>query len=115
MSEIKEKVPIRRNIDGYSQKAPAKYSTKYYHFKILRCLLNVCTCDRNATDKKVVKLPRVATLPKDSQKKIEKSTNSKADTDAEIYGDLDASRTLLVHGLESDFIEEQMADDEVFR
>ena len=72
-------------------------------------------CDRNTTDKKIAKLPRVASLSKDSQKKIEKSTNSKAESDADIYGKFDASRTLLVHGLESDFIEEQMADDEVFR
>ena len=32
-----------------------------------------------------------------------------------MYGDLDASKTLLLHGLESDFIEEQMSEDADFR
>ena len=33
----------------------------------------------------------------------------------DIYGVLDASLTLLVHGLESDWIEEEMADDDDFK
>ena len=31
------------------------------------------------------------------------------------YGELDASRSLLLHGLESDFIEDEMAEDKEFR
>ncbi len=33
----------------------------------------------------------------------------------EIYGDLDYRVTLLLHGLESDWIEEEMSDDDDFR
>ena len=33
----------------------------------------------------------------------------------DIYGGLDAYLTLLVHGLESDWIEEEMADDDDFK
>ena len=33
----------------------------------------------------------------------------------QIYGDLDASLTLMLHGLESDWIEEEMADDDDFK
>ena len=32
-----------------------------------------------------------------------------------VYGSLDADFTLLIHGLESDWIEEEMADDDDFR
>ena len=32
-----------------------------------------------------------------------------------MYGGLDPSLTLLLHGLESDWIEEEMADDDDFR
>ena len=39
----------------------------------------------------------------------------KDDSDNNVYGDLDASKTLLLHGLESDFIEEQMSEDADFR
>ena len=39
---------------------------------------------------------------------------TKEDT-KDIYGGLDASLTLLVHGLESDWIEEEMADDDDFK
>ena len=35
--------------------------------------------------------------------------------DTEVYGGLDPSLTLLLHGLESDWIEEEMADDDDFR
>ena len=38
---------------------------------------------------------------------------SKDEEDA--YGELDASRSLLLHGLESDFIEDEMAEDKEFR
>ena len=33
----------------------------------------------------------------------------------EIYGEIDASKTLILHGLESDWIEEEMADDDDFK
>ena len=39
--------------------------------------------------------------------------NSKQEED--IYGGLDSSLTLIVHGLESDWIEEEMADDDDFK
>lgn len=34
--------------------------------------------------------------------------------DDSIYGGLDASQTLVIHGLESDWIEEEMAVDDEF-
>ena len=46
------------------------------------------------------------------QEQIKDETNK--DTE-DIYGGLDASLTLLVHGLESDWIEEEMADDDDFK
>ena len=51
--------------------------------------------------------PRGANL----QAKAEEETSQERD----IYGDLDASLTLLLHGLESDWIEEEMADDDDFK
>ena len=39
----------------------------------------------------------------------------KTESDADVYGELDASKTLLFHGLESDIIEEQMSEDKEFR
>jgi hypothetical protein len=72
-------------------------------------------CSKQSVEAKKRKQPRVASISKDANKKIEKTSNSKIDSDLEVYGSLDASHTLLLHGLESDFIEEQMADDEVFR
>ena len=46
------------------------------------------------------------------QEQTKDETNKDA---ADIYGGLDASLTLLVHGLESDWIEEEMADDDDFK
>ena len=69
-------------------------------------------CRKQPVEVKKRKPSRAASLSKDT--KSDKTDNSQ-DSDAEIYGTLDASRTLLLHGLESDFIEEQMADDEDFR
>ena len=51
--------------------------------------------------------PRGATY----QAKTEEETSQGND----IYGDLDASLTLLLHGLESDWIEDEMADDDDFK
>ena len=33
----------------------------------------------------------------------------------DVFGGLDASRTLMVHGIETDWIEEEMSDDDDFR
>ena len=38
-----------------------------------------------------------------------------ADGDGDVYGDLDGSKSLLLHGLPSDFIEEEMSEDRDFR
>jgi hypothetical protein len=35
--------------------------------------------------------------------------------DSDVYGSLDPSLTLLMHGVETDWIEEEMADDDDFR
>ena len=40
---------------------------------------------------------------------------TKSKEDGDIYGGLDASLTLIIHGLESDWIEEEMADDDDFK
>ena len=37
------------------------------------------------------------------------------DDDDDVYDGLDASVTLLIHGLESDWIEEEMSDDDDFK
>ena len=37
------------------------------------------------------------------------------DLEEDVYGGLDASVTLLIHGLESDWIEEEMSDDDDFK
>ena len=52
---------------------------------------------------------------KKKDKSAEPSEKSQAGTDLDIYGDLDASKSLLLHGLQSDFIEEEMSDDKEFR
>ena len=47
---------------------------------------------------------------------FQEQTKDETNKDAEdSYGGLDASLTLLVHGLESDWIEEEMADDDDFK
>ena len=47
---------------------------------------------------------------------FQEQNKDETNKDAEdIYGGLDASLTLLVHGLESDWIEEEMADDDDFK
>ena len=51
----------------------------------------------------------MANIQEKSSKKI------KDESDSEVYGNLDASKTILLHGLESDFIEEQMSEDKDFR
>ena len=43
----------------------------------------------------------------------EETSTDKQEED--IYGGLDSSLTLIVHGLESDWIEEEMADDDDFK
>ena len=52
---------------------------------------------------------------KKKDKSAEPSEKSQPGTDLDIYGDLDASKSLLLHGLQSDFIEEEMSDDREFR
>ena len=37
------------------------------------------------------------------------------DDDEEVYGGLNASLTVIMHGIESDWIEEEMSDDDDFR
>ena len=44
---------------------------------------------------------------------VEETNTTKEDGD--IYEGLDASLTLILHGLESDWIEEEMADDDDFK
>ena len=67
---------------------------------------------------KVVKKKNSRSLGKDKREAgsvTATASSSKDDSDNNVYGDLDASKTLLLHGLESDFIEEQMAEDADFR
>ena len=68
---------------------------------------------------KVVKKKNSRSLGKDKREAgsvtATSASSSKDDSDNNVYGDLDASKTLLLHGLESDFIEEQMAEDADFR
>ena len=49
------------------------------------------------------------------QIKSGKSQQNDEISDKEVYGGLDASKSLLLHGLESDFIEDQMSEDRDFR
>ena len=62
----------------------------------------------NKTDKYNRRLNR-------KDKPAEISSINQADADVDVYGELDGSRSLLLHGLQSDFIEEQMAEDKEFR
>ena len=65
---------------------------------------------------KVVKKKNSRNFGKDKREAgIVSASSPKDDSDNNVYGDLDASKTLLLHGLESDFIEEQMSDDADFR
>ena len=58
---------------------------------------------------KLFKKKSVGNIQEKSSKKL------KDESDSEVYGNLDASKTILLHGLESDFIEEQMSEDKEFR
>ena len=51
--------------------------------------------------------------PKKSVTKPSQSTEEEEEED--IYGGLNASLTVIVHGIESDWIEEEMSDDDDFR
>ena len=65
---------------------------------------------------KVVKKKNSRSLVRDKREAVSvTASSSKDDSDNNVYGELDASKTLLLHGLESDFIEEQMAEDADFR
>ena len=64
---------------------------------------------------KVVKKKNSRNLKDKREAGIVSASSPKDDSDNNVYGDLDASKTLLLHGLESDFIEEQMSDDADFR
>ena len=65
---------------------------------------------------KTERISRTLKTLKKKDKSAEPSENqSQTETDLDIYGDLDASKSLLLHGLQSDFIEEEMSDDKEFR
>ena len=79
----------------------------------VRLCQTFCTVARKT---KVVKKKSSRNLGKDKREAGSVSASSpKDDSDNNVYGDLDASKTLLLHGLESDFIEEQMSEDADFR
>ena len=52
--------------------------------------------------------------PMENKGRVEDPSDSLRDTEI-IYGELNASLTLLIHGIESDWIEEEMADDDDFK
>ena len=52
--------------------------------------------------------------PMENKGRDEDPSDGLRDTEM-IYGGLDASLTLLIHGIESDWIEEEMADDDDFK
>ena len=62
-----------------------------------------------------LKTERASRTLKKKDKSSEPSEMNQTETDLDIYGDLDASKSLLLHGLQSDFIEEEMSDDKEFR
>ena len=62
-----------------------------------------------------LKAERASRTLKKKDKSSEPSEMNQTETDLDIYGDLDASKSLLLHGLQSDFIEEEMSDDKEFR
>ena len=50
------------------------------------------------------------------KKSLSKTTQVKDQDDEEdVYGGLNASLTVIMHGIESDWIEEEMSDDDDFR
>ena len=62
------------------------------------------------------KVSRSSITMKSPKKSVTKPSQSPEEEEEEdIYGGLNASLTVIVHGIESDRIEEEMSDDDDFR
>ena len=62
------------------------------------------------------KVPRSSQMNRSLKKSLSKPAQVKDQDDEEdVYGGLNASLTVIMHGIESDWIEEEMSDDDEFR
>ena len=87
--------------------------------------LNYCFLGRNSStpeaseQKPLIKernISRSSLLSKSPKKSASKPPhNTDQEDEEDVYGGLDASLTVAIHGIESDWIEEEMSDDDDFR
>ena len=62
------------------------------------------------------KVSRSSQMNRSPKKSLSKPAQVKdQDDDEDVYGGLNASLTVIMHGIESDWIEEEMSDDDDFR
>ena len=62
------------------------------------------------------KVSRSSQMNRSQKKSLSKPAQVKdQDDDEDVYGGLNASLTVIMHGIESDWIEEEMSDDDDFR
>ena len=62
------------------------------------------------------KISKSSLLSKSPKKSVSKPVHNIDQEDEEdVYGGLDASKSVIIHGIESDWIEEEMSDDDDFR
>ena len=62
------------------------------------------------------KISRSSLLSKSPKKSVSKAApKTEQEEEEDVYGGLNASLTIIMHGVESDWIEEEMSDDDDFR
>ena len=75
---------------------------------------------KNVPEQKKSRSSRTATLSRSPKKSLQRQdtvtiNSSSVQDDEDVFQGLDASLSLMMHGVESDWIEEEMADDDDFR
>ena len=94
--------------------------TCFYNFEMLNLPEGRKPSTPEAPDQKSSvrerKVSRSSLLNKSSKKSVTKAAPKTDQEDEEdVYGGLNASLTVIMHGVETDWIEEEMSDDDDFR
>ena len=102
---------------GGETKEHSSRSKKKYNSPSKRTVKSKSVSPRKTKNKQLLseRSPVKSPTRRKSIRKLNESVLQDDDTDSDVYGGLDASTSLLLHGLESDFIEDQMSEDRDFR
>ena len=105
-----------RDIGGETKEHSSR-SKKKYNSSSKRTVKSKSVSPRKTKNKQILseRSPVKSPTRRKSIRNSNESVLQDDDTDSNVYGGLDASTSLLLHGLESDFIEDQMSEDRDFR